>query len=493
MYKQYISIIGVDPSTSHFGMVYGWYEINSQEFIPLHYTVLEPPDGLYDEFPPKGKNSQRTTIVEFEKNCALSQLIKDFFIRHKPQVVITEVPSGAKGMYATSKLYAAIGMVCGCFTFPSSTQDWKIIGVTPQEVKSAATDGLDNYASKFQVMKWAFQNYPCVEWVHAPKDFEEVGKVDAYLVCREAEDFNEHMADALAAVKAGVNTRAFKAWLKAVKGTGELNRFSSDLLRDEADKRRYSENKEKNDALKNDFSFDIEGYIQLADKKANWKNQGFEANLPTAEFPRARHSLMGAPSGWNESKDVLTSRLVNAGYSAEVIRNQVKEYACDWSVMFSDQYLVTCFLLNEIQEYREAEKKGKKLSKPKAVRGEKHRFVECMKGLGLFCPGSTLEEIEKTVNYDEKINKFSNRIDSLSQLVAFDISERMTKRKELKDRRDSALKGEAPIDWRNQMYCADRLLEARISEIKELKDLKRKVMEAKKEAEKKKKEAEKSA
>ena len=246
MYKQYVSIIGVDPSTSHFGMVYGWYEVNSQEFIPLHYTVLEPPAGLYDEFPPKGKNSQRKSIVEFEQICALSQLIKDFFIHHRPQVVISEVPSGAKGMFATGKLHAAMGMVCGCFTFPSSVQNWKIIGVTPQEVKSAATEGLDNYASKFQMMKWAFQNYPCVDWKHAQKEFEKIGKIEAYLVNREAEDFNEHMADALAAVKAGVNTRAFKAWLKAVKGNGELNRFTNDLWSDVSERSLYSENKDVN-------------------------------------------------------------------------------------------------------------------------------------------------------------------------------------------------------------------------------------------------------
>lgn len=87
----------------------------------------------------------------------------------------------------------------------------------------------------------------------------------------------------------------------------------------------------------------------------------------------------------------------------------------------------------------------------------------------------------------KKINKISNRIDSLSELVAFEISERMTKRKAFKERGLSAQSGEAPIDWRNQMYCADRLLEARISEIKKLKDLKREAME-----EKKKKEAKKS-
>ena len=443
---------------------------------------------MYDEFPPKGKGSKRKSIVEFEQTCALSQLIKDFFIRHKPQVVITEVPSGAKGMFATSKLYAAMGMFCGCFTFPSSTQNWKIIGVTPQEVKSAATDGLDNYASKFQVMKWAFQNYPCVGWRHEPKEFEKVGKFDTYLVCREAEDFNEHMADALAAVKAGTNTRAFNAWLKAVKGTGELDRSSKELLKNVSEERLYSENKEKNDALKIDFGFSIEGYNQLLAKKTDWRAKGFKDVVPVEKCPKRKYAIMDAPQGWNDSNDDYISKLVKAGYSAEVIRSQIREYACSYGVMFSDQYLVTCFLLNEIQEYREAEKKGKKLSKPKAVRGEKHRFVECMKLLGLFCPGSTLEEIEKTVNYDEKINKISIRIDSLSQLIAFDISERMTKRKEFKERRHSALKGEAPIDWRNQMYCADRLLEARISEIKELKDLKRKVMEAKKEAEKKKKE-----
>lgn len=487
MYKQYISIIGVDPSTSHFGMVYGWYEVNSQEFIPLHYTVLEPPDGLYDEFPPKGKNSQRKSIVEFEQICALSQLIKDFFIHHRPQVVISEVPSGAKGMFATGKLHAAMGMVCGCFTFPSSVQNWKIIGVTPQEVKSAATEGLDNYASKFQMMKWAFQNYPCVDWKHAQKEFEKIGKIEAYLVNREAEDFNEHMADALAAVKAGVNTRAFKAWLKAVKGNGELNRFTNDLWSDVSERSLYSENKENNDSLKIDWSFSIEGYNQLAAKGTNWRSQGLEANLPTEEYPKGRHVIMDAPQGWNDSDDVFISRLVKAGYRSEVIRNQVREYACDWSVMFSDLYLVSCFLSDEIKEFREAEKKGKKLNKPKAVKAENHRFVDCMKLLGLFCSGPTLEEIEKTSNVDEKINKISNRIDSLSELVAFEISERMTKRKAFKERGLSAQSGEAPIDWRNQMYCADRLLEARISEIKKLKDLKREAME-----EKKKKEAKKS-
>lgn len=483
MYKQYISIIGVDPSTSHFGMVYGWYEINSQEFIPLHYTVLEPPDGLYDEFPPKGKGSERKSIVEFEQTCALASKIKDFFIRHKPQVVFAEVPVGAKGMKATGKLYAAMGLVCGSFTFPSSMQNWKIIGVTPQEVKSAATNGLDIYASKFQVMKWAFQNYPCVGWKHALKEFERFGKFDTYLVSREVEDFNEHMADALAAVKAGTNTRAFNAWLKAVKGTGELDRSSKELLKNVSEERLYSENKEKNDALKIDFGFSIEGYNQLLAKKTDWRAKGFKDVVPVEKCPKRKHAIMDAPIGWNDSKDEFISRLVKTGYSAEVIRSQIREYACGYGVMFSDQYLVSCFLLREIQEAREVEKKGKKSKKLKAVKSENHRFVDCMKLLGLFCSGPTLKEIEKTSNFDEKINKISNRIDSLSELVALGISQRMLRSKELQNQRLSAQNGEAPIDWRNEMYCADRLLEARISEIKKLKDLKRELFKEKREAE----------
>lgn len=192
---------------------------------------------------------------------------------------------------------------------------------------------------------------------------------------------------------------------------------------------------------------------------------------------------MDAPQGWNDSNDDYISKLVKAGYSAEVIRSQIREYACSYGVMFSDQYLVSCFLLREIQETREVEKKGKKSKKLKAVKSENHRFVDCMKLLGLFCSGPTLKEIEKTSNFDEKINKISNRIDSLSELVALGISQRMLRSKELQNRRLSAQNGEAPIDWRNEMYCADRLLEARISEIKKLKDLKRKLFKEKREAE----------
>ena len=96
---------------------------------------------------------------------------------------------------------------------------------------------------------------------------------------------------------------------------------------------------------------------------------------------------MDAPIGWNDSKDEFISRLVKTGYSAEVIRSQIREYACGYGVMFSDQYLVSCFLLREIQEAREVEKKGKKSKKLKAVKSENHRFVDCMKLLGLFCSG----------------------------------------------------------------------------------------------------------
>ena len=59
----------------------------------------------------------------------------------------------------------------------------------------------------------------------------------------------------------------------------------------------------------------------------------------------------------------------------------------------------------------------------------------------------------------------------------------MLRSKELQNQRLSAQNGEAPIDWRNEMYCADRLLEARISEIKKLKDLKRELFKEKREAE----------
>ncbi|SER28234.1 hypothetical protein SAMN05216548_11489 [Faunimonas pinastri] len=105
-----------------------------------------------------------------------------------------EIPSGGQSARAVYGFGIAVGLLASC-PIP-------LIQVQPFETK-LATVGTKT-ASKEEMIEWAEETYPHLPWLRYTKATKNHAKGDLH------ED-NEHMADALAVVHAGIRTDEFKA------------------------------------------------------------------------------------------------------------------------------------------------------------------------------------------------------------------------------------------------------------------------------------------
>jgi Holliday junction resolvasome RuvABC endonuclease subunit len=104
----------------------------------------------------------------------------------QPDFIFVETPSGSQSS-AGMKSY---GMTCQLI----AGLDPKPIEVTPDEVKKASVG--NKTASKKEMMEWAYNLFPDLEW--------DMNKSTGQL-----KNKNEHMADAIAIVYAGIKTDDF--------------------------------------------------------------------------------------------------------------------------------------------------------------------------------------------------------------------------------------------------------------------------------------------
>lgn len=109
------------------------------------------------------------------------------------QLAFVEVPSGSQSASAARALGIAVGVLAAC-PIP-------IIEVSPMEVKAVVTGGQKKATNptKAQVIAWAVKRWPLAPWLRA-------GKRDPTRLIQD----NEHLADALATVAAGIVTPAFR-------------------------------------------------------------------------------------------------------------------------------------------------------------------------------------------------------------------------------------------------------------------------------------------
>jgi len=123
------------------------------------------------------------------------------------QVAFVEIPSGTQSATAAFSLGIAVGVLAGC-PIP-------IIEVSPMEVKAAvAGKKVVKGASKAEIIDWAEKQWPQAPWKRAPHQGRSKGKV---LPAGRLTADNEHLADALASVAAGIQTPAFKQLLSILK------------------------------------------------------------------------------------------------------------------------------------------------------------------------------------------------------------------------------------------------------------------------------------
>lgn len=180
-----IQVAGLDPSLSNFGMVKGELDIISGSFLPSEIKLIETkPDKSNKTV---RKNSQDLARAE-SLYKSMTEFIKDV------DLVFAELPVSSQ----SARSMASYGM---CISLLASVSK-AMIQVMPLEVKLAACG--KKTATKAEMISWATQLYPYVNWF--TRKYKGVEEITAK---------NEHIADAIGAIHAGLKTDQY-AQAKAI-------------------------------------------------------------------------------------------------------------------------------------------------------------------------------------------------------------------------------------------------------------------------------------
>lgn len=178
-----IKILGIDPSMNNFGYAAATYDLDTGQLEYLGIR-LNSPDK------PKAKKSvrQNSTDLALAKNqySVLQQRME------WADIICVEIPVGSQSARAMASYGICIGVLASI--------NKPMIQVTPTEVKVAATG--NKSATKREMINWAFSQNNSLKWLTRTVNGDNI------LI-----DKNEHMADAMAAIKAGISTDEFKTIL----------------------------------------------------------------------------------------------------------------------------------------------------------------------------------------------------------------------------------------------------------------------------------------
>ena len=175
-----LKVAGLDPSLNNFGMVKGTLDLVSGSLELEELLLLETRPNNKDKKVVR-KNSDdliRTRLLM----KGLTQFLDDV------DLAFVEIPVGSQSARAMASYGMCLG-VLGIITIP-------LIQVTAIEIKKTATG--NKTASKQDMINWAQEAYPLAAWLT---------KKQHGLTTYTAK--NEHLADALGAIYAGVLTDEF--------------------------------------------------------------------------------------------------------------------------------------------------------------------------------------------------------------------------------------------------------------------------------------------
>jgi len=175
-------IAGLDPSLKNFGMSKGVLCEDTGTFNLTHLR-LQTTD------PSKAK-MQRKSNDDFNRATALRNAMFDFI--SDVDLVMAEVPIGSQSARASVSYGISIGLIAAI--------QKPLIQVNPTEVKLAATG--NKTATKAEMISWAIETYPDADWLTEKRKGE--------LRFTHA---NEHLADSVAVIHAGVKSETFQQLL----------------------------------------------------------------------------------------------------------------------------------------------------------------------------------------------------------------------------------------------------------------------------------------
>jgi Holliday junction resolvasome RuvABC endonuclease subunit len=177
-----VKLVGIDPSLSNLGVARMVYDTERNELAVETLTLTQTERRVNKVVRQNSDDLRRATELYGAMVLATTDRALAF----------AEIPSGAQHARAAYSFGMVIGLLAS-IRIP-------LIQVQPQEVKLAAVG--TKTASKEEMIEWAVESYPDAPWIR--KQVKGALKVV---------DKNEHIADAVAAVHAGVRTDEFKRML----------------------------------------------------------------------------------------------------------------------------------------------------------------------------------------------------------------------------------------------------------------------------------------
>lgn len=178
-----LKIGGFDPSMKNFGLVKAELDMQAGVLDNLVlYLVQTKPDS-------KNKKTTYKNVQDFKRAQMLFNETYEFF--KDLDVICVELPVGSQSA-AAMKSYGMCVALTAALNIP-------MIFVTATEVKIAGAGNKNS--TKKQMIDWAVKEYPDASWLTYKKH--------GVMLLNGA---NEHLADALAAIHAGVQTDQFEIY-----------------------------------------------------------------------------------------------------------------------------------------------------------------------------------------------------------------------------------------------------------------------------------------
>jgi len=175
-----LKIGGLDPSLNNFGMIKGLVTLDDAQFHAASGQLTEAP-------PTKDKKAIRKNSDDLFRARKHQAAMTEFF--RDVDIICVEIPVGSQSARAMASYGICIGII--------SSIGKPLIQVTPAEVKMVSVGS--KTASKKEMIEWAAAKHPNLNW-YSRKNGDLLNK-------------NEHLADAVAAIHAGMLTDEFKGML----------------------------------------------------------------------------------------------------------------------------------------------------------------------------------------------------------------------------------------------------------------------------------------
>lgn len=186
-----IKVVGMDPSMRNWGVAIGLLDLDDMKITIQDLKVISPIE-------PTGKSIKQNSKdihVAYQHYSTLIHILADC------SAAFAEIPIGSKSAAAMKGYGLCIGILGAMHESVICPFE-----VSPFDVKKVT--GIRD-ASKKQMIDWATQNHP-----EAPWPTKTVKGVKSVIYGKA-----EHMADAVAAIHAGIKTDGFKAILPCLNQT----------------------------------------------------------------------------------------------------------------------------------------------------------------------------------------------------------------------------------------------------------------------------------